>query len=542
VEIVVQTYKRVTKRLLVWGLAGATVLGFAGACKSPAKYKDQADTEVYQIIQDKWQNNFGEMANYKVTEANETTSVTDMVPASGVLTLAEAVEIATKHSREYQTQKESLYLSALNLTGSRHQYARQWFGTIDGTYYTSGGIEDNTASSSVGVNQSHLIGDGIQIGTGLAVDWVRFLSGDPHTTLASVLTATVAAPLLGAGAGKTARENLTQDERDVLYRIRSFNRYRKTFVTSIINDYYQVLQQKDAVAVTEASYQRQVISTNQLRMEVDVGQRPQSDADEAEQRLLSVRNSLVSTRQSYEQALDRFKIRLALPTDAEVVLDQNELTALEDVGVSEPDYSVEQAIDMAITRRLDLANTRDSLDDSERKLILAAEGLGPQLNLVGSANVDSTPETQWTRLQFHEGTYSLGLEADLPFDRLSERNAYRRALITVQQRQRDYEQDIEQTKLDVRQAYRDLAETAESYKIQKLGLQLAERRVEEQKLLLEYSRGTVRLLLDSEDALVEAKNRVTDALVRHTNAKLNFFRDIGILQVRPDGMWEQAIP
>jgi hypothetical protein len=27
--------------------------------------------------------------------------------------------------------------------------------------------------------------------------------------------------------------------------------------------------------------------------------------------------------------------------------------------------------------------------------------------------------------------------------------------------------------------------------------------------------------------------------VGHTVAKLNFFRDVGVLQVRPDGMWEQ---
>jgi len=27
--------------------------------------------------------------------------------------------------------------------------------------------------------------------------------------------------------------------------------------------------------------------------------------------------------------------------------------------------------------------------------------------------------------------------------------------------------------------------------------------------------------------------------VAHTIAKLSFFRDVGVLQVKPDGMWEQ---
>jgi len=188
---------------------------------------------------------------------------------------------------------------------------------------------------------------------------------------------------------------------------------------------------------------------------------------------------------------------------------------------------------------LDLANTRDGLDDVERKVVLAAKGLGVQLDLTASANVASTPDTQVTKLRFHEGAYSLGLAADLPFNRKAQRNAYREALIAVQQQQRGYDEEIDLIKLNVRNAYRTLAETAESYRIQKLGLKLAQRRVEVEKLSLQYGRGTVRLLLDSEDALVRAQNDVLGALVDHLIAKLSFFRDVGVLQVRPDGMWEQ---
>ena len=229
------------------------------------------------------------------------------------------------------------------------------------------------------------------------------------------------------------------------------------------------------------------------------------------------------------------------PTDAEVTLDPNELEALGNMGVGLPEYTVEDAIEVALGRRLDLANTRNELEDAERKVVLAAEGLGVQLDLIGSANVDSTEKTDFTRLRFHEGTYSVGFETDLPFDRKSERNAYREALISFQQKQRSYEEYIEEIKLDVHNAYRDLKETSESYRIQQVGLRLAERRLEQQRLLLDYGRGTVRLLLESEDALVQAQNAVTRALIDHLIAKLSFFRDIGILQVRPDGMWEQNI-
>jgi len=528
--------------LSTWMLCFVFIFGMAGGC-SREHYKAQADKEVYEILEDKWQDDFGQMANYRISDGGpNNVEVLEAVPSDRVLSLAEAVEIATQYSREYQSQKESLYLAALDLTLTRHRYAPQWLGTFDAFYARNNEREDITAGAEGSVNKTFLLANGLRVTSGLALDWSRFLTGDPQTSLGSVLTSTLAFPILGAGAGLSEWENLTQAERNVLYRIRTFNRYRQTFVVSVISDYYRVLQQREAVLIQEASYARQVESTNQLRMEVDVGQRPAYDLGEAEQRLLTTEQALVSARQRYEQTLDTFKVRLALPTDANVTLDPNELTALADIGISEPAYTEVEAMELALDRRLDLANTRDGLDDAQRKLELAAKGLGVQLNLVGSANVASEPETKFASLQFDEGNYRLGLEGDLPLDRKAERNAYREALITAQQRQRGYEEQVDEIKLGVRQAYRDLAETAESYRIQQIGLNLARKRVEVEKLSLQYGRGTVRLLLDSEDALVRAQNDVLSALVDHTIAKMSFFRDIGVLQVRPDGMWEHTAP
>jgi hypothetical protein len=121
------------------------VLGLAGGC-SREQYKAQADEEVYKILESKWQDDFGQMANYRVEDTGPNDlRVLEVVPAGGVLKLADAVEIATQFSREYQSQKESLYLAALDLTLTRHRYAPQWFGTFDAFYASSGAGEDITA-------------------------------------------------------------------------------------------------------------------------------------------------------------------------------------------------------------------------------------------------------------------------------------------------------------------------------------------------------------------------------------------------------------
>jgi outer membrane protein TolC len=531
------------KTFLCWVLGIAVILGFAGC--SPEHYKAEADKEVYQIIDNKWQEDFGHKSNYIISDSNIPPSPDDIrielaVPASGVISLARAVAIATAYNREYQGRKEQLYLKALDLTLARHQFARQWFGTVDAKYNRDS--EDEKVDSGAGVGFRQLLADGAKISIDIAMDWTRFLTGDPRTSLASILSAEASQPLLRGRGRQVVQENLTQAERDVLYQIRLFNRYRKDFVVSIANDYYSVLEMKANVTNAENSYYRLVESRKRLEIEVEAGTARPFDVDEADQQALSAENRWVQAQQSYERALDEFKVTLSLPPDAEIELDENELKALEEIGIIEPGYDLDEAVETAFLRRLDLANSKDRTDDAARKVMLAANGLGIELNLVGSAGVGSTPETDFDRLQFHRGNYSLGLESnDLGLDRKAERNAYREALIALEQQKRQYENDRDRMELDVRQALRSLKAEAERYRIQKMALGLAERRLETQKLLLEIGQGNVRLLLESEGALLEAQNDVTRALVAHAIAKLGFFRDIGILQVKPDGMWEQQV-
>jgi outer membrane protein TolC len=313
-------------------------------------------------------------------------------------------------------------------------------------------------------------------------------------------------------------------------------------VVTIIDRYYNVLQQRDAVINAKNNWERKIDSRKRLEMEAETGRKTQFDVDEARQSELNARNSHVGAQRSYEDALDNFKVnQLSVSTDANIVLDQSELKALEDIGISQPDYMLEEAIETALLRRLDLANTADKVDDVVRNVVLAAEGLGPQLNITGSINYTSPgdPETDFQKLRFHEGIYNFGFNTDSPLDRKNQRNAYRTALIRLEQQQRQYDEDRDGVELGVRSRYRQMLERAESYRIQKMSLDLAQRRVESNKLLLDAGRGTVRILLDSQDALLNAQDNVTTALVNHLIAKLNFFTDIGVLQVKPDGMWEQ---
>ena len=513
------------------------VLGLAGC--STDYYKADADKEVYRIIDDKWQEDFGSKTNYRISDVSAGPNDVRVEPAQevrGVLSLAEVVALATAHSREYQTQRENLYLSALGLTLDRHEFAPQFLGLFGGSYTRSASDESVALNAELGFNQ--LLADGARISTRVGSDWLRFLTGDPRTSLGSVLSATVSQPLLRGAGRKIVQENLTQAERDMLYEIRAFNRYRQEFVVNIVAQYYDVLQLRDEVKNAQDNYDSLSYIHERMEMMAQAGRVEPLRADEARQNKLEAGDRFIQAQENYKQQLDRFKITLGLPTEAAIELDPNELTALEAIEITDPNYEGQALIEIAQEHRLDLVNKQDQLADAERKIAIAADNLGVELNLVGSAGVRSEEGVRFARLQFDEGTYSLGFDGDLNLDRKSERNAYRQALISLSRQRRTYERAVDDVIFDVRQRYRDLGETTARYRIRQMSLDLARQRMEGESLKLEAGRAVTRDLLDAQEALLQSQNNRTSAMVSYIIAKLNFYRDLGVLQVRPDGLWE----
>jgi hypothetical protein len=128
--------QRLFRTRFVLFLAGlGSCLAFTSC--SPEHYKADADKEVQNIIDSKWKAEHGSRANSRISDVerdpNDLFFDPNYIP-SGKLSLAEAVALATARNRDYQRQKESLYLSALDLTLFRHNFATKWFGTFDSTY------------------------------------------------------------------------------------------------------------------------------------------------------------------------------------------------------------------------------------------------------------------------------------------------------------------------------------------------------------------------------------------------------------------------
>ncbi|GAG35270.1 unnamed protein product, partial [marine sediment metagenome] len=247
----------------------------------------------------------------------------------------------------------------------------------------------------------------------------------------------------------------------------------------------------------------------------NAGRLPKLELDRVHQDRLQVLDTYLQAEKQYKQALDEFKIALSLPTTAEFQLDERELDALWAGGMVYPAFSESEAVETGLSRRLDLANSADAIADAERKVLVAADGLGAELNLQLNANVPL--HDLYGDNKSDLGDFLMAaLELDLPLDRVAEQNVFRKALITFSQRQREHELAADTVALEVRQAYRDLVEAAERYNVLSESLTLAQKRFRNTLLLLQYGRASSRRVLNAHDDLFDAQNAATEALVNYT--------------------------
>jgi outer membrane protein TolC len=548
-----------TKRLLLRESIPALLVLVALVGCTSIHYRKSADKAAYGVIREKTPLVKNMDAAFSIEQTNALslgnlpgfTNAVDFFGPEGatergarILRLDDALGIAIHHSRNYQSRKEQLYLSALALTLARHEYTPIFSAGAQGAYsaeatetpaLSDNFVEERKVSSSGSVGTDWLVRDLGRITTAFTTDFLRFVSGDPRLVTSSKLSATFVRPLLRNSGFKQEMENLLQAERDLLYDLRDFTQFRKDFSVKIATAYYDVLSNRDAVRNSYLNLQSSRKNADRTRALAQEGRVAGTDLGRQEQQELSAEGTWINAIRSYRQALDNFKIQLGLKVDAHLVLDDRELAALQ---IHHPDISVDDSTRLALAARLDLMSIKDRLADAERKVLLAQDGLRAAVSLSADASISSGKKERFSMPDDRRYSWSAGLDVDPGLDRTAARNSYRAALIARNKTARTLEEQEDQIKLEVRESWRTLDQAKRSFEISEIGVRLAERRVEEQGLLAEWGRSKAQDQVDAQNALIDSKNQRTKALVTHTIARLQFWNNMGILYIKGNGQWE----
>jgi outer membrane protein TolC len=534
---------------------GIALLGTLGSLLmlgcSPSKYRQSSDEDVYEILGNRSEAVLGSRLNSSIDtnvssrepdDLNGSEIIIDrnQTAAARLLTLKQTLDLAIQANRSYQFNREKLYLQALSLTGTRNQFALR-FTSVSADY---GFARDETGKvskeSKADATVSKLLKTGGMLTASLANDLVLYLDGEPKVPS---LTLSLTKPLLRGSGSDVATEVLTQAERDVVYEIRSFSHFQKEFAVEVVNDYLDLLQQGESLRLSYRNYTNRIFFREEIEARVQAGLAAEFEAKQAKQSEYSAKLSYVGAINTFQTSLDDFKQKLSLPLGAGVRLDFKVLESLKALGL--PELPVTDAIGyrLATANRLDVLNVIDRFEDSKRKVKVAKQDLLPDLSLVADASLQ---DQFYSSFEHKENSRRAGLRIDLPFDQLSERNAYRSSLIAFERQMRELAKELDGLLDGIRSNARNLKLQRQNYFTELEARKNAEENLQatQQRLRVGFPGVRTRDIITAQDALLQAQLSVSRANVGYHKIRLKLLKDMGILDTSQDEFWlkEFAVP
>lgn len=154
-----------------------------------------------------------------------------------LLDVESAVRLAYVNSPSYQSQLETLYLSALDVSTERFRFDVRFFGGNDTRFTHLGrlrpGGESNELRTDTDLQLQRSFATAGELLVGFANSFVWQFAGPDRNMTTSIVDFALVQPLLRGAGRDVALEQLTIAERALLANLRALERYRQGFYTQI---------------------------------------------------------------------------------------------------------------------------------------------------------------------------------------------------------------------------------------------------------------------------------------------------------------------
>ncbi len=224
---------------------------------------------------------------------------------------------------------------------------------------------------------------------------------------------------------------------------------------------------------------------------------------------------------------------------------------VDSITLPDIDLNAEAALAIALQFRRDLMNARASLVDRWRRIEFVADDLESTLDVIFEGSVGSVGDNPF-RIRGENNRFGMGLRFDAPITRLSERNAYRQALIEYQQARRSYYNFEDAVNQNLRRTIRTIEQNKVLFELNRRSIRTAIQQVELAQLsLIEpvepgFGGGggggglgptAANDLTRALDALQRAQTDFVTIWVRYEVLRRGLDFDLGTMQLTPDGVW-----
>jgi adhesin transport system outer membrane protein len=360
------------------------------------------------------------------------------------LTLQGAVEATLAGQRALRSTGYALEGEQLSLATARSAFDLKILPTG-----SIGRIESSALTTTTGYNGSV----GVQLFRKFESTGTEVSIGPSYNRTAGEsntgITLHLAQPLLRGWDSVVTLDPVRRAEHSVASSQRSFEQARVNAALEVIAAYYAVLREERLAAFAAAQLKRIDEHTAIAEIKERSGLIGPMDLLRAKVRLTDAQDAANLARISRQAALNRLRRAMDVPLDSDL-----RLAPPRDVRVEDADYENE-----AIERRIEIVQLRAELDEAVRASEVARRNIRPEVTLHVTAGQSTTINP--FLVQFVPATsrqWSVYLESSAEFSRKAEENAFRQALLRVENARAILETRVEEVRRQVREQRLALAD------------------------------------------------------------------------------------
>jgi outer membrane protein TolC len=446
------------------------------------------------------------------------------IPADAVafnpreLTLERAIEYAVANNLGFQTSYSGIEIANRSFTKSR------------------AGLFDPTLNLSYTRDTSNNGGPILNSGPNATIS--KRLSDSGNFTFGYATSETVAG-MVGAGArisysralfGKdnaflgsmAAIDRLTKDKQSSFYRY--LDAYQ-ALVLRVVESYLNVVKNYRQIEVSESvlNYRRELLGLTQVKY--DLGVATKLDVLRVEVQVAQQEETIISTRNLYENSLDQLLNLLNYEEHA------GDISLQYEPELNLRVYDVVEYEKLALANRLDLKIERNNLQKEEINLKLQEDTLTNKVQVTGSYGKSATDNT-WSRAHdFEDREWSLGLSYTLPLGNRVNREELMIQKVQLQNQKRTLEDKENQVSLEVRTAIRSLEATQKSREVLEKNLERARENLKLAQLSYEKGIKSSIEVLDAQDDLLTVNKRYVDVTLDLKIAEFRLGRVCGLIGI-----------
>jgi outer membrane protein len=411
------------------------------------------------------------------------------------LTLEEAINRALQANRTIANAVDNVSQSSYSLAASRADFQLQIYPQIYADM-----VEKELEYGAGATFQKKL-----STGTTLSLSPTLIKTGGEFAAGVEVL---LTQPLLRGRSREYNLEGLRQSEYSLRATRRDLYLTQVSVVVTTVTAVYDVIRSREVLRLHRSSYDRSVGYSEAAEVKQKMGMATAIDVYRARIKQKQAESLLVSSRESYQDALDNLRIILALPLDQAV-----EVEAPLEYGLLH--ITEAGAIDISMRERMEVAHYKDLVSNLRQRTRADKHGLLPDLDLALRYTNQGTGGALEEGTQSGDGRVEVGLSSSGNARRTVERARYEISRLAVTSAERLFSLKKDEIKREVKFALRNLSRAEKNITIQEEQIDQARGKLELAKV--KFSRGMAGNfdLVEAETELREAEIGLISAVISY---------------------------